>query len=124
MLVAKKTQELSFYDRSRTRRKIQEKRQANLRLATKKLRMFGVLFTIAIMSILLVAHYTCLVQVNNQIEKASRELRALHNESEHLQLEIASLRSPERVETLALQFGLQHPRKDQFVILTAGVNGN
>ncbi|MDW7651085.1 MAG: cell division protein FtsL [Bacillota bacterium] len=125
MLVAKKRQpELSFYDHQRKTKKIAAQRENNLQTAAVKLKMFAVLLSFMLIAILLVAHYTYVVHISYEIDSGVRELKALQDETQHLKLELASLQSPERLEKMALEIGMQHPDRDQFVILTAGVSGN
>lgn len=122
MLVAKKTeQRLAFYDLQRARKKTAEKKRSRVRRAARKLGMLGTVAAAALVAILLVAHYTYVVQLTYQIDYRSAELRALQEEQQHLKLDIASLRSPERLEKIALEeLGLKYPDQDQFIILTAG----
>jgi len=122
LLVAKKrTQYTSFYDQQRSKRKITEARELRARKAAKKISMFGVVAAFAAASIMLVAHYTTMISVNYQIDRSRSELRSLQDRQQHLKLEIASLRSPERLERIALEeIGMQYPQQSQFIILTAG----
>jgi cell division protein FtsL len=122
LLVAKKTeQRLAFYDLQRARKKTAEKKRSRARRAARKLGMLGTVAAAALVAILLVAHYTYVVQLTYQIDYRSAELRALQEEQQHLKLDIASLRSPERLEKIALEeLGLKYPDQDQFIILTAG----
>lgn len=125
LLVAKKgAPKKSFYDQQRSKQRIQAQRKNNLSVATRKLSMVGAVLLCAITAIVLVAHFAYVVDVNHQISARTQELAALQDESKHLQLEIASLRSPGRLEQEALEIGLQYPGEDQFVYLTAGATGN
>lgn len=57
------------------------------------------------------------VELNLQIGEASRQLKELEQEQKRLRLEAESLKTPERVETIAKQsLGMVIP-KDQQVIL-------
>lgn len=125
MLVAKKSQyDVSFYDRQRARQRVVAKRETNYRLANGKLKMFGAVLSCALMAIILIAHFTYVVDTNHKLERSKNELRALQDQGEHLKLELASLQSPERLEREALAIGLQYPGNEQLVILTAGVTGD
>ena len=46
-------------------------------------------------------------------------MQALLEESRQLQLQIASLRTPGRLEEEAYKLGMQYPGKEQIIILTA-----
>jgi cell division protein FtsL len=123
LLVAQKRQQQpSFYDQQRTKRKTGVHRQQKLSIAVKKLKMFAVVFIFALASVALITHYTYMIQVNYQIERSLDELNSLQKAQQHLKLEIASLRSPDRLERIALEeIGMKYPDQDQFIILTAGV---
>jgi cell division protein FtsL len=95
-----------------------------MQVASKKIKMFSIMIAFMLTAIALVAHFTYVVEVNHQISRGTQELHALQDESKHLQLEIASLLSLERLEIMALEIGLQYPGEDQLVILTAGAAGN
>ncbi|WP_040378638.1 septum formation initiator family protein [Dethiobacter alkaliphilus] len=125
LLVAKKrVPQQSFYDQQRARQKVANKKMTNRRLAARKLTLMGAVLLCAMTAIVLVAHFAYVVDVNHQISARKQELAALQDENKHLQLEIASLRSPQRLEQAALEIGLQYPGEDQFVYLTAGASGN
>ena len=125
LLVAKKrVPERSFYDQQRSRQRIAGQRKNNRSMATRKLSMMGAVMLCAITAIVLVAHFAYIVDVNQQISAKKQELVTLQDENKHLQLEVASLRSPQRLEQAALEIGLQYPGEDQFVYLTAGISGN
>ena len=125
MLVAKKRQPaISYYDRQRARKKNAARQTSNLHSAGVKLKMFGALFTCMLLAIVLIAHFTYVVNVSHKIDAEMNELRALQEEGKHLKLEIASLQSPQRLEKMGLEIGLKYPDKDQLVVLTAGVTGN
>jgi cell division protein FtsL len=125
LLVAKKrAPELSYYDKQRHRKRAVVKKQQTMQSAGRKIKMFSVMFAFMLTAIALVAHFTYVVDVNHQISRGIQELQALQDEGKHLQLEIASLRTPERLEKMALEIGLQYPGQDQLVILTAGASGN
>ena len=83
--------------------------------------MFAVVFIFGLASVALIAHYTYMIQVNYQIDRSLHELNSLQKAQQHLKLEIASLRSPDRLERIALdEIGMKYPDQDQFIILTAG----
>lgn len=74
----------------------------------------------AFLALILVALSAAVVQMNYNLEARTGELRALQDEGQHLKLKAASLRSPERLEKIALEeIGLQYPAQAQLVILTA-----
>jgi cell division protein FtsL len=100
------------------------RKQQTLQTAGQKVKMFSVMIAFAITAVILVAHFTYVVSINHQISSSLQELRALQDEGNHLKLEIASLQSPERLEKMALEAGLQYPGQDQLIILTAGASGN
>ncbi len=110
----------SYYDLQRIRRKSFAGKQRNARVAAVKLRMLGMAVLTAFLAVILVALSAAVVQLNYRLETRSLELRALQDEGQHLKLEAASLRSPERLEKIALEeIGLQYPAQAQLVILTA-----
>jgi cell division protein FtsL len=121
LLVAKKTQQsLSYYELQRQKRKTAERRANNSQLAVKRMAMLGVLFVVVLTALSLVAQFVFVVQANYEIGRASRELQNLQEQAQHLKIEIASLRSPDRLEKIALEeIGLQYPNHNQFIILTA-----
>jgi cell division protein FtsL len=58
------------------------------------------------------------VQLGYLLSDAHRINSQLLNDSKKLQLELARLKSPERVERIAIrQLGLSHPTKNQIVIM-------
>lgn len=83
--------------------------------------MLAAVLVLVLISLALVSHYTHMIQVNYQIEKSLNELHSLQKTNQHLKLEIASLRSPDRLERIAVSdIGMKYPDQDQFIILTAG----
>lgn len=111
---------MSYYDSNRVRAKNPRHRQRIAFLAAKRTKMLGVVAVLALMAISLVAHYTYVLQLNYKIDRSLHELHALQDTQQHLKLEIASLRSPDRLEKIAMEeIGLQYPDQDQFIILTA-----
>lgn len=123
MLVAKKRpEEFHFYDWQRRQKHNTVYREHHLRAAAEKLKMFGAVILCAFMAIAVIAHYTYVIDVTHQIDSGMRELQALQDQGKHLQLEIASLRTPERLEKMALEIGMQYPHRNQMIILTAGVS--
>lgn len=110
----------SYYDLQRIRRKSFAGKQQNARVAAVKLRMLGMAVLAAFLAVILVAQSAAVVQINYRLEARNQELRALQDEGQHLKLETASLRSPERLERIAIEeIGLQYPAQAQLVILTA-----
>ncbi len=122
MLVAKKMPYAkSYYDQQRQRNKAVAIHGANSRLAMTKLVALGMVLVVALTAVSLLAHFVLVVRVNYEIGRAASELSALHEEQQHLKIQIASLLSPERMERIALEeIGLQYPEQNQFIILTAG----
>lgn len=118
----------SYYDLQRTRRKSYARKEYKARLAAAKLRMLGMAVLAAFLAIILVALSAAVVQLNYRLEARTEELRALQDTGQHLKLEAAALRSPERLEKIALEeIGLQYPAQAQLIILTAeraGVSGD
>jgi len=110
----------SYYDLQSTRKKAFARKQDQARLAASKLRMLGMAVLVAILAVVLVSLSAAVVQLNYRLEARTGELRALQDAGQHLKLESASLRSPERLEKIALEeIGLQYPAQAQVVILTA-----
>jgi cell division protein FtsL len=110
----------SYYDLQRTRKKFYARKQHQARLAVKKMRMLGMAVLVAILAVVLVSLSAAVVQLNYRLEARTGELRALQDAGRHLKLKSASLRSPERLEKIALEeIGLQYPAQAQVVILTA-----
>ncbi|NLN06460.1 MAG: hypothetical protein GX167_02445 [Firmicutes bacterium] len=84
-----------------------------------KLKMLSFVLACALASVALLSHYLTVVDLSRQIELAAAELAALQEENKHLELEIASLRAPERVEAMAFEMGMQYPGREQMIILKA-----
>jgi cell division protein FtsL len=58
------------------------------------------------------------VQLGYLLSDAHRQHAQLLNDNKKLQLELARLKAPERVERIAIQkLGLRYPTKDQIVVL-------
>ena len=58
------------------------------------------------------------VQLGYLLSDAHRQHTQLLNDNKKLQLELARLKAPERLERIAIQkLGLRHPTKDQIVVL-------
>lgn len=124
MLIAKKTariQEQKFpcYDRQRQRKFIQEHRERNARAAAAKTAALGAIFVLALVAVFLVNHFVAIARVNYEIGSVTKELESLQEEQRHLRLEIAGLRSPERLGSVGREIGLQHPEQNQIIILSA-----
>lgn len=120
MLVAKRRpQQLYFSDQQRSGRRLDAKRQKCNLTAAVKLKMLGLVFIFALTAVSLLAHYTYVVGLNHQIIIRNEELRSLQEQGQHLELEMAGLRSPERLEKMALEIGMIYPRRDQMIILSA-----
>lgn len=110
----------SYYDLQRTRKKYFARKEQKAHLARAKLQMLGMAVLAAALAIILVFMGAAVVQSSYRLEARSSELRALQDEGQHLKLKAASLRSPERLEKIALEeIGLQYPGQAQLVILTA-----
>jgi len=60
------------------------------------------------------AHLTT-VLLGYRISEAADRLQELEEQSDELRLEAASLRSPDRLESIAVRFGLQPPVREQVV---------
>ncbi|MBS4023669.1 MAG: cell division protein FtsL [Dethiobacter sp.] len=87
----------------------------------KKLTILCVLLLITLSALSLVAHFVLVVQVNYEIGRATRELLSMQEQQQQLKIEIAALRSPERLEKIALEeIGLHYPTHSQLIVLTAG----
>lgn len=118
MLVAKKRPaQLPRYEQ-----RITERREANWRhslTASLKLKIFGMMFVGVLAAVSLIAHHTYVVHLNHQIINSNNELQSLKDQGRHLRLETASLRSPERLEKMALEIGMIYPGRDQVIVLTA-----
>lgn len=120
-VTAKRAATQSYYELQRNRKRFFARKQQRTSLAAAKLRLLGAVAGVALFAALLVAQYAQLVQLNYHTEARSRELRVLQDVGQHLQLEAASLRSPERLEKIALEeIGLQYPGQNQVMMLAAG----
>lgn len=129
MVVVKKVQhQLPSYDRQIQSRRIARKKQLHSRQAKQKLAMLGLVMACALAALTLVAHFTLIVRTNYELDRANRELMSLLEEQQSLRLQIAALRSPQKLEQIALnELGLVYPDQSQFVVLAAGnsaVSGN
>lgn len=122
MLVAKKPRSsIPYYEQQQQKRKSVERRANSSRLAVKKLTILCVLLLITLSALSLVAHFVLVVQVNYEIGRATRELLSMQEQQQQLKIEIAALRSPERLEKIALEeIGLHYPTHSQLIVLTAG----
>ncbi len=74
---------------------------------------------VASLAVSVIAHYTAIIGVNYQINRAQRELNSSIEKREALRLEVASLRSLERIESIAKnELGLIYPDSSQFIFLS------
>jgi len=110
--------------RQNDRLRQQARRQANLAAALYKLKLVAAIFVCSLLAIGVIAHYNQVIDVAQELEQARNELAALQEEGKHLKLEIASLRSPERLEQKAYELGMQYPGREQMIVLTAGADKN
>lgn len=125
MLVAnKRPVEYQSHFGQKDRLRSQAQRQAHLAAATYKLKYFAAILVCALAAIAVIAHFIHVVDVTQQAEQARTELATLQEEGKHLKLEIASLRSPERLEQKAYELGMQYPGREQMIVLTAGADEN
>ncbi|NLZ93447.1 MAG: cell division protein FtsL [Firmicutes bacterium] len=127
MLVAnKRPVEYPYPHRARQseRLRLQSQRQAHLAAASYKLKLFAAVFICALMAIAVITHYIHVINITQQVEQARSELVALQEEGKHLKLEIASLRSPDRLEQKAYELGMQYPGREQMIVLNAGAGDN
>ena len=123
MLVAKKGySSVQYQERNSTN--LQKHRKAQVFSVAVKLKMIGAVLICALAAIAVIAHYTYVVDVMQQVELATSELVALQEEGKHLELEIASLRTPQRLEKKAYEIGMQYPGREQMIILTAQSSDN
>lgn len=59
-----------------------------------------------------------LVELNLQVSDASRKLKNLEQEQRQLQLEVASLKTPARIETIAKrELGMVVPGEEQIILV-------
>ncbi|CAH2032243.1 cell division protein FtsL [Trichlorobacter ammonificans] len=59
-----------------------------------------------------------LIELNLQVSEASRKLKSLEQEQKQLQLEVASLKTPARIETIAKRdLGMAVPREEQIILV-------
>lgn len=129
MLVAKKTEQKyaqqrnQFYEQQLKKKKMIEHRATNSSQAGRKVFALGLVFVMALTAISLVNHFISIVRVNYEISVATRELQSLFEDQQHIKLEIASLRSPDRLERIAMEIGMQYPDQSQFIILAARTAG-
>lgn len=84
-----------------------------------KLKMLSAMIACTLAALALISFSVSVVNTVRQVEQAEAELQALLEESRQLQLQIASLRTPGRLEEEAYKLGMQYPGKEQIIILTA-----
>ena len=101
-----------------------KKKRSPRKSAKRKWRQRHITATIAIFLWLLLsgfAYVWCRVQVVHLgylLSHVHRLHKRLLNDNKKLHLELARLKAPERVERIAIQqLGLNHPTKDQIVVL-------
>lgn len=84
--------------------------------------MFAAILICALTAIAVISHYVYVVEISGEIESATAQLQTLQEDSKHLKLEIASMRTPQRLEQKAYELGMQYPGREQMIILTAGAS--
>lgn len=101
-----------------------EKKRAGKKAATRNWRQRNIPAIIAAFLWLLFSGFgyvwcrVQVVQLGYMLSDAHRVHTKLLNDSKKLQLELARLKAPERVERIAIeQLGLNRPRKEQIVVL-------
>ena len=61
-----------------------------------------------------------IVRTTYAIDLADREMRALQQQREQVELKVTALRSPRKLETIARgKFGLSHPHSEQVIHMTS-----
>ncbi len=86
----------------------------------KKAKLFVILLTCFMLSLVVVAQYSALVILNYRLSSARTELIAVHETSRVLELEAARLGSVGRIEQIArTELGMVEPEADQLKVLTA-----
>ncbi len=117
MLVArqKKLENYRSYERNYERH---NKKNVN-RFKLKKdrlVKIFGCIFVLihAAVAILLVNHYNQITQLNKEIIYYEQKLGELHVKQDHLKIEIANLKTLERIEGIAInELGMYYPNEDK-----------
>ncbi|NLM51379.1 MAG: cell division protein FtsL [Firmicutes bacterium] len=120
MLVAKKSSHAWQPSQFQPEFKTKARKQVQAISVSLKIKMLAAVFVCAIMAIIVVAHAIKTVEMTRQVEQARAELQVLQEEAQHLKLEIAALRTPERLEQKAYELGMQYPKRDQLIILSYG----
>ncbi len=78
------------------------------------------IFCLIIIGVGLISQYSQVVAVNYQIQQTSKELDALQEERQHLQIEVKRLSSLERIEAIAKnELGLQYPENRQWLLISS-----
>ncbi len=81
------------------------------------------IFLLVTVSIGLIAQYSRVIAVNYQLQQVNRDIAQLQEEKEHLAIEVRSLSSLERIESIAVnELGLQYPEQKQWLRLSARGN--
>ncbi|NLP37503.1 MAG: cell division protein FtsL [Firmicutes bacterium] len=124
MLVAKKSSHAWQQSQFQPELKTNTGKQPQVITVTQKLKVLATVLVCSVMAITVVAHAVKMVEVTRQVESARAELQALQEEAQHLKLEIATLRTPERLEQKAYELGMQYPRRDQLIILSYDATGD
>ncbi len=104
----------------------QPKRRENPRRAvsnkTVRIQKYAQILLIIVvvsLAVSVIAHYTAIIGVNYQINRAQKELNASIIEGKALRLEVATLGSLERIESIAKnELGLVYPDSSQFIFLS------
>ncbi len=74
---------------------------------------FVLLFKVA-MAIGVIGHYNQITEMNREVVQHERKLAELKQEQEHLKLEIASLTTLKRIESIAVnELGMYHPWEEK-----------
>ncbi len=107
-------------------RQYQPKRKENPRrtvrnktVSIQKYAQIILITVVVLLAVSVTAHYTAIVGANYQISRIQKELNSLIKEREALRLEVATLNSLERIESIAKnELGLVYPDSSQFIFLS------
>ena len=82
--------------------------------------LYRVVFTVGLAAFVILLYLWCRLTVVNlgyEISQLNMEYRQALEENRRLKIEVAGLKSPKRIEPIAIKMGLQYPTKEQIIHL-------
>ena len=79
----------------------------------------SIIFVVFVLSFL-IAQYCYYVALKLEIDRVQGQIASIQEEKNHLEIEVNSLSSLERIEMIALEeLGLKYPEEQQWLVLTS-----